>query len=79
MTLRAAVLEELHRHGLRPAEGDSPESLRERLNDLYLEDVRALRDRQVRGEIPRKEYAAHVQALKERYPLLGLPLRAWEP
>jgi hypothetical protein len=77
VSLRPAVLAELDRHGLRPADGESPASLRDRLNDLYLEDVRALRARQVGGEIALREYAGHVQALKERYPLLGLPLSAW--
>jgi hypothetical protein len=77
VTLRPAVLAELARHGLRPLDGDSAAALRERLNDLYLEEVRALKARQVGGEIPLREYAAHVQALKESFPLLGLPLDAW--
>jgi hypothetical protein len=76
--LKAAVSEELARHGVHARDAAAtPASLRERLNDLYLEDVRLLRGRQVAGEIPLREYAAHVQALKERYPLLGLPLSAW--
>jgi hypothetical protein len=75
--LRPAVLEALRGHGLDPEEGDAPEALRERLNDLYLEEVRLLKERQKAGTIPLREYAAHVRALKERYPLLGLPLRSW--
>jgi hypothetical protein len=41
-------------------------------------EVRLLRERQVRGEIPLKEYAGHVAALKSRFPLLGLPLDLWD-
>lgn len=75
--LRPSVLEELARHGIAPGPQDAPESLRDRLNDAYLEDVRRLRARQVEGEIPMRDYAGHVQALKESYPLLGLPLSLW--
>jgi hypothetical protein len=75
--LRPAVVEELVRHDLAPAPEDAPEQLRERLNERYLEEVRSLKARQVSGEIPRREYASHVEALKRRYPLLGLPIALW--
>jgi len=58
-------------------EGDAPASLKERLNDLYLEDVRRLRARQRAGEIPLRDYAARTRDLQESYPLLGLPLELW--
>ena len=77
MRLRPAVAAELARHGIEAAPDDTPEALRELLNDRYLEDVRRLKARQVAGEIPLKEYAGHAQALKEGYPLLGLPLPVW--
>lgn len=77
MTLRPAVAAALGRHGIDPAGDDTPEMLRERLNDRYLEDVRLLKARQVGGEIPLKEYAGHVQSLRESYALLGLPLSLW--
>jgi len=75
--LRPGVTADLAHHGIDAAEGDSAEALRERLNDRYLEDVRRLKARQVSGEIPLEDYAAHVRALKESYPLLGLPLALW--
>jgi hypothetical protein len=78
LTLRPAVLEELRRHGIEIGPEDTPASLRERLNDVYLVEVRLLRDRQVRGEIPLREYAAHVAALKARFPLLGVPVALWD-
>jgi hypothetical protein len=75
--LRPAVVEALSRHGIRATPGDTPESLRERLNELYLEDVRRLRQRQRSGEIPLSEYAGQVEALKRLYPLLSLPVSQW--
>jgi hypothetical protein len=76
-TLRAAVVEGLAAHGIASGPWDTPAALRERLNDAYLEDVRRLRERQRSGDIPLAEYASHVEALKRRYPLLGLPLSLW--
>jgi hypothetical protein len=75
--LRAPVHEELARHGLAAGPADTPETLRERLNDVYLDEVRRLRARQVAGEVALRDYAGHVQVLKERFPLLGLPLSRW--
>jgi hypothetical protein len=75
--LRASVRGALAQHGVAIEARDTPAGLRELLNDLYLDDVRRLKARQQAGEIPLREYAAHAQALKDRYPLLGLPLEAW--
>jgi hypothetical protein len=77
MPLRPRVREALQGHGLDPSEPATPESLRERLNDLYLEEVRRLKQRRVAGEIPAREYAGHVERLRDRFPLLGLPLSLW--
>jgi hypothetical protein len=78
IALRASVREELGRHGITAGPEDTPATLRERLNDVYVAEVRRLRERRVRGEIPRQEYAQHVAALKDRFPLLGRPLERWE-
>jgi len=77
MPLRPRVEEALRAHGVEPSADDTPESLRERLNDVYLEQVRQLKQRQVGGEIPRRDYAGHVESLKARFALLGLPLQHW--
>lgn len=77
MKLRPAVREALDRQGLAVGDGDTPASLKERLNDLYLEEVRRLRERQRAGEIPLRDYATHARALQESYPLLSLPLELW--
>jgi hypothetical protein len=77
VSLKPEVVLSLARHGIAAGPEDLPAALRERLNDAYLEDVRALKQKQVSGEIPRREYAGHVLALKESYPLLGLPIELW--
>jgi hypothetical protein len=75
--LRAAVRDALAAHGIEVQPDEEPRALRERLNDVYLEEVRRLRERQRGGEIPLRDYAAHVEALERRFELLGLPLAAW--
>jgi hypothetical protein len=75
--LRPAVVEALASLGVVAGPDDSPEPLRERLNERYLEEVRALRQRQQAGEIPLRDYARHVRALKERYAVLGWPVSLW--
>jgi hypothetical protein len=75
--LRPAVREALAAHGIEALEDDDPRPLRDRLNETYLVEVRRLKDRQRAGEIPLPEYAAHVEALKRRFALLGLPARFW--
>jgi hypothetical protein len=75
--LRPEVVEALDRHRLAVTQDDTPATLRERLNDRYLEDIRKLRARQRNGEIPLAEYAGHARVLQERYRLLGLPLELW--
>lgn len=77
MSLRPEVVAELESHGVTVGPDDTPESLRERLNDAYLEDVRKLRDRQRAGEIPLRDYAGHVERLKLSYPLLAVRLEDW--
>jgi len=77
VSLRPAVVEALDRLGVTAGPEDTPERLRDRLNDRYLEEVRALKERQQAGEIPLRDYARHVRALKERYAVLGLPITRW--
>ena len=77
MRLRPIVVQGLARHRLTPGPSDTPESLRDRLNDAYLGEVRQLKQRQKAGEIPIRDYARHAQELKESYPLLALPLSSW--
>jgi hypothetical protein len=71
------VLDELARHGLRPRPDTPPERLREQIHDLYLHEIRALRDRCRAGEFPPSALAGHVVELRRRYLLLSVPLAAW--
>ena len=71
------VLDELVRHGLRPGPGTVPERLREQIHDLYLIEIRKLRDRCRAGEFPPRELSAHVVELRKRYVLLSIPTADW--
>lgn len=77
VALRPEVAAALGRHGVVIAPDDTVETLRDKLNDAYLVAVRAIRERQRLGEIARPDYATHVQALRDEYSLLGLPLELW--
>ncbi len=74
---RPEVLSALAAHGVRPTPATRPELVHEFVNDLYRFELRRLRARQVRGEIPRQDYSRHVVALRRRYLLVSLPLRHW--
>jgi hypothetical protein len=69
---RPEVLEQLARHGLQPKPTTSPERVREFLNDLYRYELRQLRDRLVRREIPKAGYFDRVVELRNKYRLLAL-------
>ncbi len=68
---------ELARHGIAPDGDAAPEWVREYVNELYLFEIRRLRERQRAGLIPLSEYARHVEQLRNRYPILSLPLPYW--
>ena len=78
MNPRPEVARALARHGIALAPGDTVETVRERLNDLYVDAVRAIRERQRAGEIAKADYAGHVERLRDEYSLLALPLELWE-
>ena len=74
---RADVLARLWVHGVQPTETTRPELVRDYVRDLYKYEIRRLRDRYVRREFPKAEYAAKVDALRRRYPVLALRARDW--
>ena len=74
---RQSVLAELARHGVLPFDDTPPELIREHINDLYVYEIRSLKAKVLAGEIPKQEYAAHVERLRNRYPILALPIRHW--
>jgi hypothetical protein len=69
---RADVLQHLLVHGVRPTSRTSPQLVRDFVRDLYKYEIRALRERYVRQEFPKREYADRVEALRRRYPVLAL-------
>jgi len=75
--LRPHVLDELARHGLAPLPATTPERLRDAVRDLYRYEIRRLRSELLAGHIVKRDYAGRVVALRERYPLMSLPLLLW--
>jgi len=69
---RTDVLEHLWRHGVQPTAHTRPGLVRDFVRDLYKYEIRQLRDRMLRNEFPREEYAARVDALRRCYPVLAL-------
>ena len=69
---RPDVLRELIRHGVCPTERTPPDLVRDYVRDLYKYEIRRLRDRMLRGEFPKDEYAARVDELRRSYPVLAL-------
>jgi hypothetical protein len=74
---RGTVLEELARHGVVPGDDTPPELIHEFVNDLYVFEIRRLKKQMLAGDIPRADYARHVETLRRRYPILSLPVRFW--
>jgi hypothetical protein len=66
------VLAQLERHGVRPRPDTRPELVREFVRDLYKFEIRRLRERMLKSEFPRREYAGRVEALRDQYPVLAL-------
>jgi hypothetical protein len=74
---RADVLRALERHGIRPTVHTPPELARGFVRDLYCYELRVLRDRMLRQEFPKQEYAGRVIALRDTYRVLSLRAREW--
>jgi hypothetical protein len=80
MRYRADVLELLLVHGVRPTAHTPPEVVRDFVRDLYKYEIRCLRERYLRRDFPKPEYAGRVDALRRRYPVLALlPREFLEP
>ena len=74
---RPAVFEALSGHGVRPKATTPPALIHEFVSDLYRFELRKLRVRQVRGDIPKHDYSRHVVDLRKRYLVISVPLRHW--
>jgi hypothetical protein len=69
---RAEVLTQLLVHGVRPTHRTNPQLVRDYVRDLYKYEIRSLRERYLRREFPKIEYADRVDNLRRRYPVLAL-------
>ena len=69
---RLDVLEQLSRHGIHPKSSTRPELVHEFVSDLYRFELRRLRDRLVRKQIPKIGYFDRVVDLRRKYPLVSL-------
>jgi hypothetical protein len=74
---RPAVLEQLWHHGVQPTTSTRPELVHEFVSDLYRFELRRLRDRLVRKEIPKIGYYDRVVDLRRKYPLVSLKPHEW--
>ena len=72
---RPDILEHLLRHGVRPTDHTSPRLVRNFVRDLYKYEIRCLRERYLRRDFPKIEYASRVDDLRRRYPVLALQPR----
>ena len=74
---RDTVRDELLRHGVIPSEDTPPELIHQFVNDLYVFEIRTLRGRLKDGAVAISDYAAQVEMLRNRYPVLSLPVQFW--
>jgi hypothetical protein len=74
---RSAVIEQLWNHGVHPQPSTRPELVHDFVNDLYRYELRRLRDRLVRGDIPKAGYYDRVVELRRKYPLVSLKPHEW--
>jgi hypothetical protein len=71
------ILDELAQFGVFPTPDTKPDLVHEFISDLYRFELRRLRGRLVRGEIPKARYAAEVVELRRRYPLVSIRAALW--
>jgi hypothetical protein len=76
-TYRQDVLNAVWRHGIMPTARTTPELARGFVRDLYKYEIRRLRERYLKKEFPKAEYAVLVEQLRNRYGVLALVPRLW--
>lgn len=63
--------------GVRPGPETPPAMVKDYVTGLYQYELRRLRARLVRGEIPKASYAGLVKAIRPRYWMLSIPAADW--
>jgi hypothetical protein len=71
------IVQALWAHGVHPKETTPPELVHDFVSDLYRYELRKLRDRLVRREIPKIGYYERVVELREKYPLVSIKAKDW--
>ena len=66
------ILHQLCDHGIRPTPATPPQVVHDFVNDLYRYELRRLRDRLVRHEIPKAGYYERVVELRRKYLIVSL-------
>jgi hypothetical protein len=74
---RTDVLDQLWIHGVQPTDRTDPVLVRDYVRDLYKYEIRRLRERYLRREFSKPEYALKVDALRQHYPVLALRAQDW--
>jgi len=74
---RRDILEALAAHGVAPRPDTRPDLVHEFVSDLYRYEIRRLRDRLLRNEFPKKEYAGRVIELRNRYRVISFRAGEW--
>ena len=74
---RLDVLRAIEQHGIRPTARTPPELARGFVRDLYCYELRVLRERLLRQDFPKHEYAGRVTALRDHYRVLSLRAHEW--
>ena len=74
---RPEVIEQLWLHGVHPTASTPPALVHEFVNDLYRYELRRLRARLVRHEIPKAGYYDRVVELRRKYPLVSFRADSW--
>lgn len=74
---RPEVIAQLWLHGVHPTSQTPPQLVHDFVTDLYRYELRRLRDRLVRGDIPRQGYYDRVVELRLKYPLVSFKAELW--
>jgi hypothetical protein len=74
---RPDVLAAAAHHGIAPKSTTPPELARGFVRDLYKYEIRRLRERYLRDEFAKSEYATKVETLRLKYRVLALVPREW--
>jgi hypothetical protein len=74
---RPEVLAQLWLHGVHPKDTTPPRLVYDFVNDLYRYELRRLRGRLLRGEVPRQGYYDLVVELRLKYPLVSFKPDTW--